>query len=278
MLGRPVARRLVAEGNPVRALVRDPDRARAVLPRECDLVRGDVTDDASLARAMDGVGAVYINLAAPRSARRPDIERSGTPAIVDAARRAGVGRILKISFMGVPEGSWWQLRHKAESEQAVRESGIAWTIFQPTWFMESLPLFRMGGRLVAPRVEDAPVYWISGDDYARQVAAALNNGRTANRTYIIQGPQPLSFRCAGERFARAWQPHPLKYTEIPLWALRPLCPVVADVRYLLDLLRVTFETNTTFEANDAWNDLGRPAMTVEDYAGYMRRTGDIPRK
>ena len=67
MLGRPVARRLVKEGLRVRAMVRDRDRAKAVLPPECELAAGDVLDKASLTDAMADVDAVYINLAAPRS-------------------------------------------------------------------------------------------------------------------------------------------------------------------------------------------------------------------
>ena len=202
MLGRPVARRLLAEGRPVRALVRDLEAARAVLPDGCELVRGDVRDAASLENAMDGIDAVYVNLAMPRSPRRPDVEREGVPIIIDAARKAGVGHLLKISFMGVPQADqWWQIRHKAESERALAGSGIDYTILQPTWFTESLVLFRVGGRLILPRVPDTPVHWITGDDYAKQVAAALVSPKARNRTYVVQGPEALSFRRAAERLA-----------------------------------------------------------------------------
>ncbi len=154
MLGRPVARRLAREGFVVRALVRDRDRARPRLPAECELAAGDVLDEASLAEAMAGVNAVYVNLAAPRNPKRRDIEREGVPRIIAAARAAGVKHLLKISFMGVPAASalWWQVRHKAESEQAIIHSGIDHTILRPTWFMESLALFRVGRRLVLPRM------------------------------------------------------------------------------------------------------------------------------
>lgn len=280
MLGRPVAHWLSANGFDVRALVRDPQRARGLLPPQCELATGDVTDSESLRVAADGVEAIYINLAAPRSPKHTDIERTGVPRIVEAARQADVGRLLKISFMGVPQTAdlWWQIRHKAESERILAESGIDCTIFHPTWFTESLPLFRQGGRLLVPKLPEFPVYWITGLDYARQVAAALTNDRTRNRSYVIQGPEPVSFRAAAERLAAAWEPGSLKVSEIPMWVLRLAAPLVADVRYLLDLLKVTVETNTVFEAQAAWDDLGAPTMTIEDYVEYMEETGDVPVK
>ncbi len=280
MLGRPVVRRLVREGFAVRALVRDRDRARAVLPRECEFVDGDVLETSSLAAAMEGVAAVYINLAAPRSPKRLDVEKAGVPHVIEAAHAAGVKHLLKISFMGVPEaaGLWWQIRHKAESEQAIIDSGIDYTIFHPTWFMESIALFRVGRRLVLPGVRPEPLWWIAGDDFARQVAAALERDTARNRCYVIQGPQPLAFPEAAKRFGLAWGPSPLSVIHVPSWLLGAMAPVVADARYMLDLLKVTFETNTTFRAREAWDDLGTPTMTVEDYARYIDETGDVPRK
>ncbi|MHC4218443.1 MAG: SDR family oxidoreductase [Planctomycetota bacterium] len=280
MLGRPVARRLTGEGFPVRALVRDPQRARGVLPGECELVRGDLFDRRSLVAAMAGVEAVYINLSPPRSPRRPDPEQTGVPAIVDAAREAGVGRILKISFMGVTRsrGRWWQADRKVASDQAIIDSGLDYTILRPTWLMESIPLFRMGRRLIIPKLPPEPIYWIAGDDYARQIAAALRTDKAANRTYTIQGADALSFREAARRFGTAWRHGAMPVIEIPLWLLRPVAPILVDIRYLLDLLRVTLETNTGFEARESWDDLGEPSMAVEDYVRYMRKTGDVPHK
>ncbi len=283
MLGRPVTRRLVREGFVVRALVRDRDRARSILPAECELAAGDVFDEGSLSEAMSAVNVVYVNLAAPRNPKHRDVEREGVPRIIAAARAAGVEHMLKISFMGVPAAStlWWQVRHKAESEQAIIDSGIDHTIFHPTWFMESLALFRVGRRLVLPRMPPEPLWWITGDDFARQVAAALTTDGARNRCFVVQGPEPLTFDAAARRLAAAWPERlggPLKVSSIPAWVIASMAPLVADARYMLDLLRVTFETNTAFEAKATWDDLGTPTMTVEDYARYIDETGDVPRK
>ncbi len=271
MLGRPVARRLAAGGFFVRALARDAGRAHRLLPAACQVVRGDVRDTATLAAAMEQIDSVYINLSPPRSPRKPDPESEGTPRIIEAARRSGVRHLLKISFMGVPEsaGHWWHTRRKAESERAIIESGIDYTILQPTWFMESLMLLRLGRRILLPAVEDRPIWWIAGDDYASQVEATLRSRRARNRSYVVQGPEPASFLQACRRFGAAWTP-PLPVRRIPMWTLRAAAPLATDVRYVLDLLRVTFQTNTVFRARDAWEDLGRPATTIEQYARSMQ--------
>ena len=52
----------------------------------------------------------------------------------------------------------------------------------------------------------------------------------------------------------------------------------AEARYLADLLDVSMRRAGRFESGDAWRDLGRPTMTVEDYARSIARTGDLPRK
>ena len=59
LVGYNIVKALLARGRAVKALVRDPQRARGVLPRECTLVRGDVTDKSTLEGAMAGCDTVY---------------------------------------------------------------------------------------------------------------------------------------------------------------------------------------------------------------------------
>ncbi|MHC4107997.1 MAG: SDR family oxidoreductase [Planctomycetota bacterium] len=279
MLGRPVARRLVQEQRSVRALVRDPQRARTLLPEACELVQGDVRDQSTLHAAMEGSHAVYINLSEPFSRRRWDPERAGTGAIARGARSCGVSRLLKISAMGAAEaaGAWWAARRKLEAEAALADSGVAYTVFRPTWFMESIPLFMMGRSLVVPRTPDVPLHWIAADDYARQVAAALRSEQAANRIYTVQGPEPLTFSRAITRFAAA-HPRSLRVRTLPPGLLPLFGMLSPQVRYLRELLDFTFKWNTGFASQATWDDLVKPTMTIEDYVAYMQETGDVPKK
>ena len=279
MLGRPVARRLVQEQFHVRAMVRNTNRARTLLPEQCELVAGDLRDETALRSAMSGMDAVYINLPTPASQRVWNIDLHGTKLIADAAARTGIKHLLRISAMGASESSnqWWVMREKAEADQAVIDSGVPYTIFRPTWYMESLALFAAGSFMLKLNVPEKPLWWIAGDDCGRQVAAALLSIQAINRIYTIQGSEPMTMPDALRRFASAL-PRRYRMLPVPMAMLRVAGVAFAEPRYMADLIDMTFKYTSRFDAQAAWDDLGTPTMTVEDYAAYTQKTGDFPCK
>ncbi|MFB7510013.1 SDR family oxidoreductase, partial [Streptomyces broussonetiae] len=120
--GSEVVRQLAARGEKVRALTRDPARAR--VPAAVETVRGDYADPDSLAAAMAGVTAAY--LVSP-----PGPGAAHDTALVAAARAAGVRRLVKLSAIGSddpatgPTVAW-----HGEGERVVRESGAQWTVLR----------------------------------------------------------------------------------------------------------------------------------------------------
>ena len=107
-VGNAIARALVRRGRAVRALVRTPERATASLPADVELVRGDVTDAASVRAAIDGCGAVYHASGLPEQwlADASVFERvnvDGTRNLVDAALAAGVTSFVYTSTIDVFE-------------------------------------------------------------------------------------------------------------------------------------------------------------------------------
>lgn len=105
-VGNAIARALVEQGRPVRALVRDPERARPLLPGAVELARGDVTDPRSVVAALPDVGTVYHAAGLPEQ-WLPDPETftrvnvGGTRTMLEAAREAGVGRFVYTSTIDV---------------------------------------------------------------------------------------------------------------------------------------------------------------------------------
>jgi dihydroflavonol-4-reductase len=109
-VGWHVARKLIEQGGPVRALARDPSRLRE-LP-EAEPFKGDLRDRASLDRAVEGCGVVYHVAAdyrlwtrAPGEMFRSNVE--GTRSLLEAARDAGVERFVytsTVGCIGVPKG------------------------------------------------------------------------------------------------------------------------------------------------------------------------------
>lgn len=103
LIGNAIAKRLAGD---VRALVRDPTRARELLPSSVSLLRGDITDRASLREAMRGVGLVFHAAGMPEQWQRDDsifdrVNRQGTANVLEAALEAGVPRVVYTSTMDV---------------------------------------------------------------------------------------------------------------------------------------------------------------------------------
>src|SRR6185436_17288536 len=106
IVGNAIAAELVRRGRKVRALVRSLERGRALLPVECELVQGDVTDAASVQSALDGCDVVYHSAGLPEQ-WLPDpgtfarVNVGGTRIVADAARAAGVARFMYTSTIDV---------------------------------------------------------------------------------------------------------------------------------------------------------------------------------
>lgn len=120
-VGHATARALLAAGHEVHALVRDPGRARSVVPEGVALVPGDVTDVASLDTAVAGCDVVFNAMGLPEQwlADEATFERvnaRGSESVALAARRAGVRRMVHTSTIDV---------FHAEPNSAFDESHVA---------------------------------------------------------------------------------------------------------------------------------------------------------
>jgi len=211
-IGRAIVRRL-GDTARVRVLTRNPDVVRARLAGTgAEFVRADVTDAASLEAAMVGA-QVAINAAQfdgypiENSRRGLTFERvdyGGTVAMIAAARKTGVGRIIYIGGAAADERSRQPgFRAKGRAERAIRESGqsgLDFTIFRPALVYGADDRVT---NLLARAIKYAPIFAIPGtgkqivqpvavDDLATCVAMAVG-GHGRNATFAIGGPEPLSF-------------------------------------------------------------------------------------
>ena len=105
-VGAPIATRLAREGERVRALVRDPERARRLLLDDVELVAGDVTDASSVRSAAEGCAVVYHAAGLPEQWRRnpADFTRvnvEGTRNLIEASLDGGVERFVYTSTIDV---------------------------------------------------------------------------------------------------------------------------------------------------------------------------------
>lgn len=136
MIGEPIARRLKEDGHRVRVMTRDSNKARKMFDESFEIVIGDVSDTSSLEKSLNGCSGVHMNLT-------EDIEQLGAENVASVAPKKGVERITYTAGTNaVEENAWFPpAKGKLLAEKAIQESGIPYTIFCPTFFMETLQRF-----------------------------------------------------------------------------------------------------------------------------------------
>ena len=192
MLGKPVAQQLKADGFNVRLLVRNPEKAKKLLGEGYELIKGDVDNEASLRAALTGVDGVHISLKGGPTAA--DFERMDHFAVRDIARIAkekNVGRVTLISAYAVSEekADTPESRSKVKGEAALKSSGVPYTLFRASWFMETLPLFVQGKSISLIGNLPHPLHWVAAEDYARMVSKSYQTDETLNKELYIFGPE-----------------------------------------------------------------------------------------
>ncbi len=206
LVGSALLRRLVAEGQPVRCLVRDPRRLGPQRVR-VQIALGDLTDPPSFRNAMRGVDTVVHLAASTRDQPRGSIEELAAIAtwrMVEAAQRAGVERFVFFSTLGASTHHRARLfRAKALAEQAVRDSDMHTIVIAPSlvyapgdrWLtlierLALLPVLPLSGR---GRALCQPIW---AEDVAGCIIAALGDkGSTVrHERYELAGPQTLAYK------------------------------------------------------------------------------------
>jgi uncharacterized protein YbjT (DUF2867 family) len=204
LLGAEVCRRLSEAGRPLRGLIRPTSDGgkRAELDRlGVELVEGDLKDPVSLVRACAGVQAVVSTASSTLTRQAGDsietVDQQGQLALVQAARQAGVEHFVFVSFRDNPRIQYPLTAAKRAVEQAIKASGMAYTILQASYFMEiwlspALGFDPAHGKVRLYGDGSQSVSWISFRDVARAAAAAVTEPAARNLVVELGGPQALS--------------------------------------------------------------------------------------
>src|ERR1700693_6088137 len=209
-IGRHLVARLVAQGERPRCLVRDISRAKRILPaNKVELVEGATTSPDSLDAAVQGVDTIVhaaFLTADRKQSTGNEYEKTnvqGTANLIKAAKKADRKRLIEISGLGTkPDkpGSYMQGRYLAEKR--LKESGLDWTIIQPSVLFGKGAPFIKG---LADLIRTSPVVPLIGggktmfqpiyiEDVVTVIMRVLEDpARTSGKTYTIGGPAYYSF-------------------------------------------------------------------------------------
>ncbi len=274
MLGEPVARQLQTDGFDVRILSRSPKQARAKFGADFEIYEGDIQDGVSLSRALEGCAGVHVNLkGGPTPEDYDRIEYQGTRAVARAAKQAQVRQITYLSGYTIQEKNALSPSTiaKFKAEQAVRASGIPYTIFRATWFVESLPDFVQGKWGLVIGKQAHRLHWLAASDYARMVSRSYQTPGALNKELYIYGPQAFTMAEALKTYCGIVDPL-VRVATIPIWLLSLLGRITFNVelRSIAELLAYYDKIGEEGDPREANELLGAPATTLQQWCEGRR--------
>ncbi|MEO3806096.1 NAD(P)H-binding protein [Nonomuraea sp. B1E8] len=262
--GRHVAGRLRARGVPIRLASRSSEQ------------RFDWYDESTWTPAAAGTDTAY--LAPPVDP--PGLAQAGR--FVRQAAADGLRRVVLLSGRGVggPGRDFAVYDAQLDLENAVKDSGAAWTIVRPAWFMQNFSEDFMHGQVMAGELRlpagDGAEAWIDTEDIADVMVTALLDEKHAGKTYSLSGPRTLTLaEVAAELSAATGR-------QIRYVALEPEEHVAeligygasrAEAEALRDLFAVIRNHRSEYLSDGVREVLGREPRDFTDWARDTARTG-----
>jgi nucleoside-diphosphate-sugar epimerase len=302
--GGYLTRWLPKQGDVVRALVRDPARADDLSGDGVEVVKGDLTDAASLRRAAEGVDVIYNIAALYRTAGLPAatyraVNAEGVGAVIEAAAAAGVRRVVHCSTVGVhghivgppanedaplKPGDVYQ-ETKLEGERIGREAaartGVELVITRPSGIYGpgDRRLFKLFGKIAQRRfvlLGNGEIFYhlTFVEDLCAGFRLCATVPSAAGRTFILAGTEIPTLRQVMDLTAEvAHVPRPsLRFPVWPVWLAGAACEAVFTPFGLSPPLyrrRVDFFTKSrAFDTSRARSELGfNPTIDLREGIG-----------
>jgi NADH dehydrogenase len=267
-----ISQRLLEQGREVRILVRRDSpssqlvqqglatSAEELVEAGAQPVHGDLRDRASLDGVVEGIGTVITtaNSAMRGGADNPqNVDLEGNRNLIEAARNAGVEHFIFVSLLGADSNNPAPfVQAKAQSESALRESGMEYTILAPTPFMEVWPAMVVG----MPALQGQPVTlvgegrrrhsFISNRDVAAFAVAAVDRPEARDQYLAIGGPEPLTWRDVVATYEHVLG-HPIRVEFVamgePVPGLPDPMPALLAGMETYDSIVEMEETSSTFD-------------------------------
>ena len=200
-VGGALVEELVRRGAKTRAMVRTEEQAIGLAARGVEAAVADLERPETLPGALDGVDRAF--LMSRDDPRQPEMEG----ALIEAAARAGVERVVKLSASGAaPDSPVALMRRHAQAERTLEGSGLGYTILRPQLYMQNFlrfgPSVAGEGKFAAP-MGDHRFSLVDVRDVARVAAAVLIEEAHAGAAYVVSGPEALSYGDAAEAIGAA---------------------------------------------------------------------------
>jgi uncharacterized protein YbjT (DUF2867 family) len=196
-------------GVEVRAFVRDESKAQPLKDMGVEIVVGDLDQPETIEPAVESVDKIYLlTWNGPTQAQQAE-------NVLKAAQRAGNPHIVRHSMWGSEKSRI--IKQGDQVEEAVKSSGLPWTLLKPTFFMQNI-------MMAAPTIaSDGVIYWDVGDgkigtidvrDIVDVATAVLTGSGHEGKSYILTGPEAISFHDMAATFSKVLDKE-VKYVSVP---------------------------------------------------------------
>jgi len=273
LLGKPVTKALINAGFDVSVMARNEALARKLFPK-ATIIKGDLKNEADIEKAIRGQEGVFMSLSVVQTEKESDWhpEQQGLETIVRIAKQQGIKRIGYLSslvhlYQGINDFDWWVFRLKQQAVKTIKESGIPYTIFYPSTFMESIFYQSKQWKMIALGGKSAyPLYYIAADDYAKQVANSFKILENENKEYIAQGPEAFTQDEAAKLFIKHYKKEKLFTMWAPMFMMQMMGAFSQKFDYGYHIVTALNKYPEKFEAANTWQELGKPTITLKEFA------------
>lgn len=216
-IGAALIENLLDRGERVRALVRSGE-GPGLSTGDIETVTGDLADEESLVKAMDGAEKVFL-LSSPHH----DAVRWHRNAI-DAARRSGVKLLVRSSILGADADSSAEfINAHTAADRHLEKSGIPYVILRPNLFLQNVPESNIPGLDAEGKMYvnagEARISMVDTRDVAAVAAVVLTEPGHAGTGYDITGPEALTYADVAAHLTKVLG-RQVTYVDVPDDAVR----------------------------------------------------------
>ncbi|RFS16026.1 SDR family oxidoreductase [Emticicia sp. C21] len=273
LLGKPVTKALIDAGFEVTVMVRDSTLAQKLFLK-AHIIQGDLKNEADIEKAIKGQDGIFLSLSVIQTEKENEFhtEQQGLDTIIKVAKAQNIKRIAYLSslvhlYQGMNGFDWWIFRIKQEAVRKIKESGIPYTIFYPSTFMESIAYqSRQGNMIAIGGKSEYPLYYIAAEDYARQVANSFKILKEESRDYVIQGPEAFTQEEAAKYFIKHYKKEKLYTMWAPMFMMKIMGFFIQKFDYGYHIVEALNKYPEKFEAAQTWEELGKPTISLKEFA------------
>ena len=248
--GQKVVDKLVQKGQAVKVVTRNSERAKNIVGDEVELFQGDVTEEGTIEKSLNNVGAIVICLSAMSNKlirKMKEIEHDAVLEIMEQAQKANISRLVYMSGYEMRKQLLDDLKIpefgaiKIEVEEKIRQSDFNWTILGDAPAFEMFFAFTNKGRMAVPGGGLNAFPTISPEDVGEIAAQIVIRDDLNGRRIKLTGPKAYSFPEAAKLMTDISGKR-IRHMTIPLFLINIvsflLLPFTPFVRYLYKSLKM----------------------------------------